>query len=159
MGAGSILLFLFLFIPLLGIFIHREPIEADTLIVSPFIILAVSVLFDKLMGFRFLKIFSIILLTFISFANSYFLFTNYLTTNGSRQFTFSKHLQAIDSVIHIAKRRDYNLLGKGVLSNFPVFTMPYEYLLWWKGYPPKKENTDLKIVVWEKDGEIIVYKK
>ena len=158
---GTMLLFLYLFIPLFGLFLHRAPIEADILLISPFIIIMIAVFVDKLMSFSLLKKFSIIFLLFISFINVHFILsTNYLTINTAKnRLTISKQLVAADSIIQIAKGRNYNLIGQGELSFFPVFTMPYEYLLWRKGYPPKKENVDLKIVVWEKNGAIIVYEK
>jgi len=158
---GTMLLFLYLFIPLFGLFLHRAPIEADILLISPFIIIMIAVFVDKLMSFSLLKKFSIIFLLFISFINVHFILsTNYLTINTAKnRLTISKQLVAADSIIQIAKGRNYNLIGQGELSFFPVFTMPYEYLLWWKGYPPTKEKVDLKIVVWEKEGEILVYKK
>lgn len=161
MDLGTMLLFLYLFIPLFALFLHRVPIEADVLLVSPFIIMAIAVFIDKLMKFSLLKKPSILILLFIAFANVRFILsTNYLTINTPKdRVTISKQLSATDSIIQIAKGRKYNLLGQGELSFFPVFTMPYEYLLWWKGHPPKKESVDFKIVVWEKDGEIIVYQQ
>jgi len=158
---GTLLLFLYLFIPLFGLFLHRAPIEADILLISPFIIMAIAVFVDRLMSFSLLKKLSILILLFISFVNVRFILsTNYLTINTAKdRLTISKQLRAADSIIKIAKGKNYNLIGQGELSFFPVFTMPYEYLLWWKGYPPKKEKVGLKIVVWEKDGEILVYKQ
>jgi len=158
---GYVLLFLYLFIPLFGLFLHRAPIEADVLLISPFIIMAIAVFVDRLMNFSLLKKFSILILLFISFINVHFILsTNYLTINTLKnRLTISKQLVAADSIIKKTKGRNYNLVGKGELSFFPVFTMPYEYLLWWKGYPPTKEDAAFKIVVWERDGEIVVYEK
>jgi len=158
---GTMLLFLYLFIPLFGLFLHRVPIEADILLVSPFIIMAIAVFVDRLMNFSLFKKILILILLFISFVNARFILsTNYLTINTAKdRLTISKQLVAADSIIKIAKGRNYNLIGQGELSFFPVFTMPYEYLLWWKGYPSTKENVALKIVVWEKEGEIIVYEE
>jgi len=161
MDMGAILFLLYLLIPLTALFLHRVPIEADILLISPFIIMAIAVFVDRLMSFSLLKKISILILLVISFINVRFILsTNYLTINTTKdRLTISKQLVAADSIIQIAKGRNYNLIGQGELSFFPVFTMPYEYLLWWKGYPPKKENVDLKIVVWEKNGAIIVYEK
>jgi hypothetical protein len=158
---GIVLMFLYLFIPLFALFLHRIPIEADILLISPFIIMAIAVFVDRLMKFSLLKKFLILILLFISFVNVRFILsTNYLTINTVKdRLTISKQLVAADSIIQIAKGRNYNLIGQGELSFFPVFTMPYEYLLWWKGYPSRKEKVDLKIVVWEKDGAIIVYEQ
>jgi len=157
---GTILLFLYLFIPLFGLFLHRVPIEADILLISPFIIMAIAVFFYKIVNFHFLKVPAIIFIAIISFANFFFLTNEYFFGEKSeKRLTISKLTRAADSAIEMADGRAYNLIGQGELSFFPVFTMPYEYLLWWKGHPPKIENVDLKIVVWEKEGEIVVYKE
>ncbi len=36
--------------------------------------------------------------------------------------------------------------------------MNYEYLLWWKGFPPSKENADIKIFISESNGKINIKK-
>lgn len=155
------LVFSYFFIPLLGLFMHRIPIEADILLISPFIILTVSVLFDKIMSSHFFSSIMLVFIPFISLLNiHYLLSTEYLTLKSNeRRLTISDQLRATDSIIKIAKGRDYNVIFKGELDFFPAFAMPYEYLLWWKGHSFKKESVDLKIVLWEKDGEIIVYQQ
>ena len=45
---GYALLFLYLIIPIAGLFVHRVPIEADTLLMSPFIIMVIAVFLGKL---------------------------------------------------------------------------------------------------------------
>lgn len=161
MGIGYALLFLYLIIPIIGLFAHRIPIEADVLLISPFIIMMIAVFLNRLFSLKPLKVVLIVGIGIIITANSYNLFsTEYLTKMGKdSRISFKERLEAIDSVIKIAGGRQYNLVGRGALSEFPSFTMNYEYLLWRKGHPLKKGNVDLKIVVWERDGDIIVYKK
>lgn len=158
---GEIFLLLFLFIPLLGLFMHRAPIEADMLLISPGIILITSVFFDKLFSLKFMRLLVALLIGMIIVLNSYYLVsTEYLTSvKNSTRIAFKERLAAVDSIIKIANGRPYNLIGRGELSNFPMFTMNYEYLLWWKGHPFEKKNTNLKIVVWEKGKEVVVYQQ
>jgi len=152
-STGYVLLFLYTVIPISGLFMHRVPIEADILVISPFLIMTFAVLIGKLISIRLLAKATIIILLFVGFANVTYIFS----TKGG--ITITEQIEASDKIIQLVKGRNYNLVGQGELSFFPVFTMPYEYLLWWKGQPPVKEKVDLKIVVWEKDGEIIVYKE
>lgn len=139
--------------------IHRVPIEADTLLVSPFIIIlaALSILWfvrsNYLLALSFVIIVSLLNIQFL-------LSTNFLTSvPGGGRITFQKRLEAVEKVISISNRAPYNITGRGQLSNFPVFTMPYEYMLWWKGHSPITKNVPLKIVIWEKGNEIVVYKQ
>jgi len=159
---GYVLLFLYLIIPITGLFVHRVPIEADILLLSPFLIMVIAIFIDKLFSIRLLKAFVIIVgIGVIGIINSYYLFsTEYFTKMGkSSRITFEERMKAVDSMIKTTKGKPYNLVGRGELSDFPMFTMNYEYLLWWKGYPPTKENVALKIVVWEKEGDITIYQE
>ena len=72
---------------------------------------------------------------------------------------YSHRLEAVDKVLLLSNNRPYNIIGKGALSNFPSFTMPYEYLLWWRGHAPERKNVGFKIVIWEKEDEIIIFQQ
>ena len=157
-----VLLFLYLNIAIMGLFVHRVPIEADTLLLSPFLIMVMAIFIDKLFSIRLFKAFVIIVgIGIIGIINSYYLLsTEYLTKMGkSSRITFEERVNAADSLIKIANKRPYNLVGRGELSDFSMFTMNYEYLLWWKGHPLTKEDVDLKIIVWEREGNILVFKE
>jgi hypothetical protein len=140
----------------MGLATHRVPIEADVLLISPFIIILTTLALNWILRSRFYLVLSIISL--IALGNIYFLIsTGYKTNLGNSKIgTFQSKNIASEEVLMISNGRPYNLIGKGPLSDFPSFTMPYEYILWWKGSAPQEEDTPLKIQVWEKDGEIIV---
>ena len=152
------LLFLFLVIGLSGLLTHRVPIEADTLLISPFLILLTAISIMWIFKNKFAP--ALFLILAISVFNIYFLFfSQYFTyTNGVKRSTYKDKLEASEKIVNLANGKPYNLIGKGVLSDYPSFTMPYEYLTWWKGNAPKKTNTQLKIIVWEKENEIIILK-
>lgn len=153
-----ILLFLFLTISLVGLSIHRAPIEADTLLIAPFIVIltAISLLWATRNNFALTFIFVLI----ISGLNLFFLLsTNFLTNGPEGRITFKKRLEAVERVISVSDRKPYNIIGRGELNNFRSFTMPYEYLLWWKGHAPESKKVPFKIVIWEKGNEVIVNKE
>ncbi len=92
----------------------------------------------------------------IAGANTYFLLhTNYLTQNTLyNRASYNTKLEAVDQVIELAGLNSYTIVGRGELSDFPVFLMPYEYLLWWKQKPINKTNPEKTIEIWEQ-GDII----
>jgi len=151
------LLFLFLVIGLGGLLTHRVPIEADTLLISPFIILLTTLSIFWMFRNKFLP--ALIFIIIISIFNAYMLFsTDYFSNvNGVRNLIYKDKLKASERIVELSKGENYNLIGKGVLSDYPSFTMPYEYLTWWRGNAPSKTNTKLKIIVWEKENEIIIF--
>lgn len=153
------LLFLFFFVGIAGLSTHRVPIEADTLLISPFIILLTSMAIMWLLKEKLYI--SLLVVVFIAGINFYGLVsTNFFTfKDGVKVITYKDKMNAAEEVIKLSNNQPYNLIGKGELSNFKSFKMPYEYLLWWKGHPPSVSEVDLKIIVWEKDNKITVQRQ
>lgn len=157
-GPNFIILLLLLYntIPIVGLFLHRVPIEADVLLISPFIILMIAYLFGMIFSKdTFLKPVVIVTVLLIIGLNINYLIHFYWGTSSQ----YKKIIAASDRIIGLTEGRPYNLIGKGELDNFPVFTMPYEYILWYKGYPLEQKPVSLKIVVWQDRDEIKVYEK
>lgn len=156
LSAKSMLLGLFLTVGFLGLLTHRVPIEADTLLISPFIILVTTLSLTWL----FKEKFKLILLVFliISISNVYYLlYTQYFTQNtSSNRITHETRMQAVAEVLNIAEGKSYRIVGRGELSDFPVFLMPYEYLLWWKGKPVDEINFSKTIEIWENGNTITI---
>lgn len=149
------LLFLFLGVGIVGLFVHRVPIEADTLLISPFIIILTALSILWICKNNTLPFFMICI--FISAYNMLFLInTNLMTNMGSiSRITFQERMDAVETVIKLSRGKQFTIVGKGELSDFPVFLMPYEYLLWWSGYPVSF-FTNNKIVIEEKNGNVYV---
>lgn len=85
------------------------------------------------------------------------LHTDFFTHSSTFDRTpYFKYSNASDKVIELASGRAYNIKGKGELSSFPVFLMPYEYILWWKGQPVSKSKEKTTIEIWEKNKDISV---
>jgi len=148
----SILLFL-LSIGILGIIVNQSPSEAYLPIVLPFVIFSVAILFEYLSKVKFLNYVSILILIVVLSSNIYSILNNDLSTE------FGDRLNAVKQIIKLADNQAYNLVGRGEGSQFESFTMNYQYLLWWKGEPPSKTNVKTKIVVWENQKGIIIYKQ
>lgn len=157
-GLGLLMLFLGVAIP--GLFLHRVPIEADTLLISPFVIILIALMLERLFKVTYLRMFLILVIILIGMINAYSLLSSqYLTKGAHGRLTIKKQMDASTRVISIAGKHRYNIKGKGELSNFPVFTMPYEYILWWKGSPPSHMKEKIQIEIWEKGDKILVEKK
>jgi 4-amino-4-deoxy-L-arabinose transferase-like glycosyltransferase len=142
-----------LIVSLAGILINQTPSDAYLPITFPLVVFTVALFFDYLCSIRIGRLATLTLLSLIILLNSY---CGFIISQGNE---FMTRMEAADAIIKLAGRSNYNLIGRGAGSQFASFTMNYEYLLWWKGYPLSKKNEKLKIVVMEERGRIFVYKK
>lgn len=149
---GFILLFLWILISSVGYFINKTPSEAYLPIFFPALIYLVAYSFDKLMQIRILIIPCVLLICILSSVNTYsIIFLKYFTNNG---LSFSNRLSAAKEIVKKARGRNYNIVGIGVGSQFESFTMNYEYLAWWLGHSPSRENKNIKIYISESKNRI-----
>lgn len=151
------LIFLFLTVSLGGLLIHRVPIPADLLLISPFILILTTISLFWIFRRKFFIVF--IATIIISFFNIYHLLsTSFLTNiNGEKVITYPLVLDASNKILSISSGSAYNLEGRGALSNFESFLMSYEYLLIWGNHPPSEKSVPLKIIIWQKESSIEVY--
>lgn len=146
---GINLLFVFLVIGLAGIIINQTPSDAYLPILFPFIIYLISYFINYLGKIKLIYLFFMLTLLI----NIYFsLVNNYRNEMSDR-------LKAVNKIINLVGNNKFNLIGKGNASQFISFTMNYEYLLWWKGYPVSSEAEKTKIFIEETNGNIIITKK
>lgn len=157
-NTSRVLLFLFFGIGLFGLFIHRVPIEADTLLIAPMIIIITVIALSYLLrnNFRLLLTCVVLISTFNIY---YLLMTNYATHNVHQvRINYTNRTNSIEKIILLSKGKPFNIKGRGVLGSFPVFTMPYEYLLWYKGHPISINSLNI-IYIEEKGDKIILNTK
>lgn len=159
-NTSVILLLLFFSVSIIGLFVHRVPIEADVLLISPFFILLIAVSIEYMMSFKKLKFLTVLIFVIICAGNTYFILTtNYFTSaEGYQKITFRTRMLATEQVIQLAHGKAYNIVGKGNLSSFPVFLDPYVYLLWYKGNAPSEKKENNLIQIWENGNQIIITK-
>lgn len=159
-SSGLVLTLLFLFVSLGGLFVHRVPIEADTLLISPFFIITTALVIDAFLKSKKYKRYAATALVVIVACNTYTLInSNYFTKPGPYfRIPFYTRLASVRQVIQLADGKAYNIVGKGELSSFPVFLDPYRYLLWYEGYPPATKEVATKIQIWETGGAISITK-
>lgn len=142
------LLFIFLFISILGIIINKTPSDAYLPILFPFVILTVSIFFAFFLRIKFLRKIILTVLLVILITNFIFSYKNTFKPD------YKNRLKVVDKIIVLSKGQEYNLIGEGNGSQFESFTMNYEYLLWWKGTPPSIKEKNLKIYVSEDETGI-----
>ncbi len=148
---NSTLLFLLLF-SLFGILVNQTPSGAYLFILFPLVVFCIALFFDFLIDIKRMKYFVILLLIIISMSNIVSIYKN------DHIPEFKNRLKAASEIISLSGNKEYNLIGKGEGSQFRSFTMNYEYLLWWKGYPVSANPVKTKIIVWETGKGITVYK-
>lgn len=155
------LLFLFFAVSIVGLFIHRVPIEADTLLMSPFFILLLGIMLERMIIVPKLKIIGVTILVIITVTNTFTLLSrNFFTIPGAYfRLPYYEYERAVKKVVQLTDGKAYNIVGKGELSDFPVFLDPFRYLLWYEGHAPQDKKVDKKIEIWVKETEIIVSEK
>lgn len=144
----------------IGLFVNQTPSEAYLPIFLPLaIIIQALLIFSILNKKRFLYL-GILLLILIMLINSYSIINNeYGYVKNATNITLTDRLIAARKIINYANGNKYNLIGKGWLNEFESYTMNYQYLTWWMGNAPVKENSKIKIYVTEENGRIIIDKK
>ena len=111
------------------------------------------------MRIRNMKIAIVIFIIIVVLSNISFMVKNdFAFDKSSRMFTLDKRQQAAYEILNIAGDKDYNLKGRGPGSEHESFTMNYEYLAWWLGHAPSKDNRSLKIYVSEYEDGIKIEK-
>lgn len=152
-----VLLLLFLGVGSVGLFIHRIPIEADTLLIAPFII--ILTVLSYMVIFKKYFIFLLFLILIMAVANiHYLLVTEYATKNVLQlRIGYRERTEAISNIIKLSNGKAYTIKGAGDLSHFPAFTMPYEYLLWLQNYPITEKSKNI-IYIEERNGNIYLTK-
>ncbi len=85
--------------------------------------------------------FILLLILSISILNAY------TVINLEEGHGFSDRLAAARQIVSQAHGNRYNLLGEGIGSKYPSFTMNYEYLTWWLGNGPSKDREKLQFII------------
>lgn len=136
-----------IFALLISVLINKSPSDAYLPVFFPFLILTVSVSLAWLTKITEIRMVIIAFVLIISGFNSI-----YITANrfySSKNLGIANRIRAVDKIIKLVKKEDFNLIGKGEGSQFKSFTMNYEYLLWWKGYPVSNKPQKVKIIISE----------
>ena len=148
-GSYNLVLLLF-FAPLLLIILNQTPSDAYLPILFATGILILSLSLNHVMQMKKMLIPILMLIAIIVFGNVYFMFKNdFAFDRSSRMFALDKRQQTALEILNIVGNKDYNLKGRGFGSEHESFTMNYEYLVWWMGHAPSKNNKSLKIYISE----------
>ncbi|MEK7572933.1 MAG: glycosyltransferase [Patescibacteria group bacterium] len=141
-------------IVLLGFMANKTPSDAYLPIFFPIIIVVSAITWDFL--FKKIKLFAFMLLFLFGFMNAYYFLNNNLSADNA---DIMRREEAVSKIVEFTSGDRYNLIGKGVGSQFDSFTMNYEYLLWYYyKSKPSKNPTNLRIYIEEKNGKIFVSK-
>lgn len=158
MTKSTLLLLLWIAIPLSGIIVSRTASEAHMPMLFPAIIISIALTFNYM--YKRHSTIAVLVILFVMITNSYLLIAkNYLMeTSGGYGLSFSKRLSIAKEIVNKSKGREYNIIGKGKGSQYESFTMGYEYLAWWLGKQPIKSKTKLQFIIRETPKEVIINK-
>lgn len=119
------------------------------------IIIAISAIFWNFI-IKKIKLTGLIFLVIFGFMNVYYFFNYNLSSKNAE---FVKRKEAVEQILKLTEGKEYNLIGRGIGSQFESFTMNYEFLLWKKGNPPSKDKKPTTIYVQEDKGIVEIRKK
>lgn len=143
---------------IIGFFVNKNYSDAYLQVFFPLVMIMFALLLDKLSSRKFLYS-GIIILFLYAATNIYILVSsNYSYNQGVNSVTFTDRIKAARSVVILTNGKEYNIVGKGWLSEFKNYVMNYEYLAWWLGHGPSKNEESLKIYISESENGIRVEK-
>ena len=143
------LVFIMFFIPLLLVILNQVPSDAYLPMLFPITILLVTIFLDWIMDIKRMLIPILISIMFIVVSNINLMTKNNFSFESPNILTLTNRILVSKEILNMAGNKDYNLKGAGQGSEFESFTMNYEYLTWWLGHGPSKNNENIKIYVSE----------
>ncbi len=144
------LLFFLLFVSLAGILVNQTPSDAYLPVIFPFVIFTVAVFFEFLLREGRIKYFGFLFLALVVLMNIY------SVSKTSPFYGLADRVKAAEKIISLTDGKPYNLIGIGSGSQFISYTMNYQYLLWWMGYPPAAKSVRQKIIINDAPKGIII---
>lgn len=154
------LVFLMFFVTIFIIILNQTPSDAYLPMLFPIAILLVSIFFDYIMNIKKVLIPIVIFILIMVFNNIYFMVKNdFAFDKNSNMFTLASRILISKEILNMVGGRDYNLKGKSPGSEFTSFTMNYEYLTWWLGHGPSRNNENLTIYISESVNGIKIESK
>lgn len=142
---GSMIVFLWAIVPIIIFFINKTPSDAYIPVIFPAIILVTALSFESVMRTKILRLLSLATIGFIVFVNAYTLLSNKYFSIPK----FSERIIAVKKILDYTNGKKYNMVGEGPGSQFESFTMNYEYLTWWLGHIPSKNNVNTTVIISE----------
>lgn len=157
-SVNFIILFLWITISTLGILVTRTKSQAYLPILFPGIIILIGVFLGNLFQNFKLRILSIILIIFIGSLNSIIILGSFTREDSSIVgMTLKKRIEIAHNIVRQANGQKYNLIAKDL--SFSGSALNYEYLTWWLGNSPSKENEQLNFILNEKFYKIELEKE
>jgi hypothetical protein len=145
-----------------GFFATKTASEAYLPMLFPIIILILADLFGRLTTDSRLQYAGYLLLGMLVSINvSSLLSQNYLMgiPRGGYGPTFVERMQVARTIVKEAGGNRYTIKGVGEGSQFASYTMNYEYLTWWLGNAPVKDEQKLQFIIDETPEKILLQKK
>ena len=154
---ADFILSLWVFIPIIGIFINKTPSEAYLPMFYPGIILLVAYVFIKIIqknkDFRPI-IYALFLIIFLT--NLHLVYSTLYLTKTTKTITVSDMKKVASEIVDRANGKKYNLVSVGAGSEFENNLKNFEYLTIWMGNGPSKKSENLRFKIETRNGEIIL---
>lgn len=141
-NSKTIVVLLWLTIPIIGFLIHTKPGVAYTPVLFPVIVIILSIAFYSLIKINkifLLLFFTLVCLNFVTLLTNNYYLTSAHTTIRPILFNYSYGLdlalrqQVADMIIKDAKNKEFSLYGGGYLGEVITGIDNYKYLVWYRG--------------------------
>ena len=147
--SGTVLL-VFVLIPTLAFLSQKTNSGAYLLMLFPQWIIFIAYSINKLMTTSIRAFIFGTLLMLVGLINIYIL----LRENFFTHRTINDQLEVVNLIIKESNSSEFNILGRGVNSQYESFVTSYKYLLWYLGYPASEKTEKLKFYVSELPDKI-----
>lgn len=139
-----------------GVFLLKTPSDAYLPMLFPGIILLEALFFNSIFESKKFKELIVPFFFLVLLFNCLFVVYKIYVIDENR---FTNRINVTKVVVNESKGQNYNIIGRGIGSQFKSFTMNYEYLAWWMGHGPSNKNEILKFYISEDNGKILIDRK
>lgn len=146
------LIFLWVFLPVLGMFFHKLPSEYHVLMLVPGVLIITSLFLSFFLKFKKMRIAIFSLLIFIAFFN----FNHLLKTDFGIWHTIPEKQGAVGKIAKESKGEKFNLVDKGPFNYYESSLNDIIFLLSLKGIFPSEEKVQLQFLINQTKNKILV---
>jgi 4-amino-4-deoxy-L-arabinose transferase-like glycosyltransferase len=146
------LLLLFFLISVVVYIAEKTNSDAYWIVFFPTIAFMIALVFDRLMSIKKLFYPSLGLLLVFTLCNSISFFqSNFFMNPQDYGFPYSQRVKIAKTIITESKGKPFSIIGGAPKpwSQYPSFTMEYQYLTWWMGHPVSTSPHTIRFTIYE----------
>lgn len=148
-------IFLSFLVPTIAYVVAKTNSAAYILKIYPQIAILIGFVFAYSYKNKIVSFFAVCFIIAVCLTNAYSMVTN----NYYYGVRFAERYEIVDYIKNQSNGQKFNIIGEGEGNHYKSFMMGFEYLLWWKGIPPSKEDQKIKFYIHEYIDRIDIRKE